>query len=72
MAMADGEFRLGLLPERKIDKRAVGTSYALVTLFLLIVINFGLLVPETLQLKAYHVTELIPTPPLRPAPCSST
>jgi TonB family protein len=68
MAMADGEFRLGLLPERKIDKRAVGTSYALVTLFLLIVINFGLLVPETLQLKAYHVTELIPTPPLRPEP----
>jgi TonB family protein len=65
---AYGGFRLGLLPERKINKRAMVTSYALVTMLLLIVINLGLIVPETLQLTQYHVTELIPTPPLRPEP----
>jgi TonB family protein len=35
---------------------------------LLIVINIGLLFPQKLQLVTYHVTELIPTPALRPEP----
>lgn len=68
MATAYGGFQLGLLPERKINKRAMVTSYALVTFLLLIVINLGLILPEKLQLTAYHVTELIPMPSLRPEP----
>ena len=56
------------MPERKINKRALATSYALVTVLLLIVINIGLIVPEKLQLTQYHVTELIPMPSLRPEP----
>jgi len=61
-------FQLGLLPERKINKRALATSYGLVTLALLILINLSLLFPETLRLAQYHVTELIPMPSLRPEP----
>src|SRR5579864_9265853 len=68
MATVYGGFQLGLLPERKINKRAMVTSYALVTFLLLIVINLGLILPEKLQLTAYHVTELIPMPSLRPEP----
>src|SRR5579864_8878210 len=61
-------FQLGLLPERKINKRALATSYGLVTLALLLLINLSLLLPEKLQLTQYHVTELIPMPALRPEP----
>jgi len=68
MATSYGSFQLGLLPERKINKRALATSYALVSLVLLIVINLGLVLPEKLQLRQYHVTELIPMPSLRPEP----
>jgi TonB family protein len=68
--MAAYGFQLGILPERKINKRAMATSYGLVAMLLLIVFNLGLIVPEKLELVDYHVTELIPTPPLRrePAP----
>jgi TonB family protein len=68
MATVYGGFQLGILPERKINKRAMVTSYALVSLVLLIVINLGLILPEQLQLMQYHVTELIPMPSLRPEP----
>lgn len=68
MATVYGGFQLGLLPERKINKRAMVTSYGLVTLLLLIVINLGLFLPEKLQLRQYHVTEMIPMPSLRPEP----
>src|SRR5580658_6358043 len=68
MATPYRSFQLGLLPERKINKRALATSYGLVTLVLLIVINLGVFFPETLQLTTYHVTEMIPMPSLRPAP----
>ncbi len=68
MATAYRGFQLGLLPERKINKRALATAYGLVTLALLIVINLGLILPEKLQLRQYHVTELIPMPSLRPEP----
>ncbi len=61
-------FQLGLLPERKINKRALATSYGLVTLAVLLLINLSLLLPEKLQLTQYHVTELIPMPSLRPEP----
>lgn len=66
MAMPDREFQLGLLPQRKINKRALATSYGFVSLLLLIVLNIGLLLPEKMQLKDYHVTELIPLPAARP------
>ena len=68
MATSYGGFQLGLLPERKVNKRALATAYGMVTLVLLIVINLGLLLPEKLQLAQYHVTELIPMPCLRPEP----
>jgi TonB family protein len=68
MATSYRGFQLGLLPERKVNKRAMATSYGLVTLALLILINLSLLMPEKLQLTQYHVTELIPMPSLRPEP----
>ena len=68
MPTSYGGFQLGLLPERKVNKRALATAYGLVTLVLLIVINLGLILPEKLQLTQYHVTELIPMPALRPEP----
>ena len=68
MSTAYGGFQLGLLPERKINKRAVAAAYGIVTLALLIVINLELLSPERLELRQYHVTELIPMPSLRPEP----
>ncbi len=68
MATAYRGFQLGILPERKINKRALATSYGLVTVAILILINLSLLLPEKLQLTNYHVTELIPLPALRPEP----
>ncbi len=61
-------FRLGILPERKIDKRALATSYTFVALVILLLINVGYLMPDTITFKQYHVTELIPLPSLRPEP----
>ena len=68
MATAYRGFQLGLLPERKVNKRALATAYGIVALVLLIVINLGLILPEKLQLRQYHMTELIPMPSLRPEP----
>jgi TonB family protein len=68
MATVYPRFQLGLLPERKVNKRALAAAYGLVTLAILILINLELLVPERLQLTQYHVTELIPMPALRPEP----
>ena len=62
-------FQLGLLPERKIDRRALATSYSLVVLLIIIIINIGLIWPDRLTLSwNYHVTELIPMPRLQPEP----
>jgi TonB family protein len=61
-------FQLGLLPERKIDKRAIATSYGAITVAVLILINLSLLLPEKMKVATFHVTELIPTPSLRPEP----
>jgi TonB family protein len=68
MATAYRGFQLGLLPERKVNKKAMAASYGLVTLAVLMLINLSLLLPEKLQLETYHVTELIPMPSLRPEP----
>ena len=59
MATAYRGFQLGLLPEPKVNKKAVATAYGVVALVLLIVINLELLMPEKLQLSQYHVTEMI-------------
>ena len=66
--MPQQNFQLGILPERKIDKRALGVSYAFMVLMLLLLVNLGVLFPDRLQLKAYRVTELIPLPALKPEP----
>lgn len=68
MATAYRGFQLGLLPERKVNKKALATAYGLVAFALLIVVNISLIIPEKLQLTQYHVTELIPMPSLRPEP----
>jgi TonB family protein len=61
-------FQLGILPERKIDRRALAASYAFVTLVTLLLVNIGIAFPDRLQLTQFRVTELIPTPALRPEP----
>jgi TonB family protein len=68
MATAQGNFQLGILPERKIDRRALVTSYSIVVIVLLLLINLNLILPETMQFRQYHVVELIPTPSLSPEP----
>jgi TonB family protein len=68
MATSPQAFQLGLLPERKIDRRAVATGYTLLLLLLLLLINIGLLFPDHIQLKQYRVTSLIPLPALKPEP----
>jgi len=62
-------FQLGLLPEKKYDWRTFAASYGLLTVLIIFFMLFGLLMPDTLTITAnYHVTELIPRPPLKPEP----
>lgn len=68
MAMSERGFQLGILPERKIDRRALVASYSLVAVIILILINLSLLLPEKLEYQPYHLTELIPLPAMRPEP----
>jgi TonB family protein len=68
MATYQSGFQLGILPERKIDRRALITSYTLMVLATLFLINISLLFPERIEYKQYRVTELIPLPALKPEP----
>ncbi len=68
MAALQRNFQLGLLPERKIDRRALAASYGFVVLATLLLVNLGIIFPDRLQLKAYRVTELIPLPAMKPEP----
>ena len=68
IAMSERGFQLGILPERNIDRRALAASYGFVAFMILIVMNLGLLMTERLELKQYHVTQLIPLPAMRPEP----
>jgi len=68
MATAYRGFQLGLLPERKVNKKALAYAYGVVAFALLVVVNINLIFPESLHLTQYHVTELIPMPSLRPEP----
>jgi TonB family protein len=61
--------QFGLLPTRRISWQTLATSYGIETLFLLLLVNIGLLFPDKLQIKQnYHVTELIPLPGHEPRP----
>jgi TonB family protein len=66
MATSPQVFQLTILPERKIDRRAVAIGYVFLVLALLALINLRLLYPEQIELRQYHVTELVPLPALRP------
>jgi len=68
MGTPERGFQLGILPERKIDRRALAASYTFVVLVTILVINIGLLLPDRIALKQYRVTELIPMPALKPEP----
>src|SRR5271169_345880 len=68
MATYQRGFKLGILPERKIDRRALATGYTFMVLLTLLLINVGLLFPDRIQFKQYRVTSLIPLPSLRPEP----
>jgi TonB family protein len=67
MPTYDRNFELGLLPEKKWDWRTFAASYGIVGALILLFIVFGIIMPDTLLIgPAYHVTELIARPPLRP------
>ncbi|MFZ0771095.1 MAG: energy transducer TonB [Candidatus Sulfotelmatobacter sp.] len=68
MATRQPSFKLGILPERKIDKRALATSYTIMVLLTLLLVNLGVVFPDRLPLRMYRVTELIPLPTMRPEP----
>lgn len=62
-------FQLGLLPERKLNKRALAASYGFLIFLLIVMVNIGWIWPDSLDIKRqYHVTELIPMPSLQPKP----
>ena len=66
MPTDDRSFQLGLLPEKKWDWRTFATSYGIVTGLVLFLISFGIIVPGTLSIASYHITELVPRPALKP------
>jgi TonB family protein len=62
-------FQLGILPERKMDRRALAASYGLLIFLIIVMINIGWIWPDSLNItRQYHVTELIPLPSLQPQP----
>jgi TonB family protein len=68
MPTTDG-FQLGILPERKLDRRALAASYGLLVLLIIVMINIGWIWPDSMNIsRNYHVTELIPMPSLQPKP----
>jgi len=68
MATSEG-FQLGILPERRMDRRALAASYGLLIFLLLVLVNLGWIWPDSMNIaRQYHVTELIPMPSLQPEP----
>jgi TonB family protein len=62
-------FELGILPERKMDRRALAASYGLLVFLIIVMINIGWIWPDSLNInRQYHVTELIPLPRMQPEP----
>lgn len=66
---AVAEYHLGLLPERRFNWRAFAGSYGFVAFLLLLLLSFGLLFPQRIQVaRTYMVTELIARPDAEPKP----
>lgn len=66
---------LGLLPEQKLNRRAMATAYTAIVLAILLLINLGLIFPQRLQLVQYHISSWIPVdlkPYKQPAPRKQT
>ena len=62
-------FQLGILPERKMDRRALAASYGFLVFLIIVMVNIGWIWPDSLNIRRqYHVTELIPMPSLQPKP----
>ena len=62
MATYHHSFQLGILPERKIDKRALAASYAFIVLVTFVIINLGMLFPDTMPFRtAPLMTSSAPT-----------
>ncbi len=68
MATYQHNFQLGILPERKIDRRALAASYAFVVLLAFLLVNMGILFPDRMSSSTYRVTSMIPLPALKPEP----
>ena len=66
MAASQQSFQLGILPERKIDRRALAASYAFMVLLLFLLVNLGTLFPDRMSYRQYRVTAIIPLPALKP------
>lgn len=67
MPMEASRLELGLLPDKKWDWRTFVASYGMLSCLVLFLVLFGIIFPDTLLLNSnYHVTELVPRPPLRP------
>src|SRR5260221_13753155 len=67
MPTYDLSYQLGLLPEKKWNWRTFVASYGILKALILLLILFGIIMPDSLLINAnYHVTELIARPALRP------
>ena len=52
-------FQLGILPERKLDRRALAASYGLLVVLIIVMINIGWIWPDSMNIaRQYHVTEI--------------
>jgi TonB family protein len=66
MPTVNREFKLGILPEKQWDWRTFAASYGFVTACAAFLCFFGIFMPDTIKIAMnYHVTELVPRPPLR-------
>jgi TonB family protein len=72
MGVPENGYQFGILPERKIDRRALASSYTIMVLLMLLLVNLGIIFPDRLTLKHFRVTELIPVPALKPEPLPIT
>jgi len=59
---------LGLLPERKVDRRTVAAGYGFQVLLILFLLVLRLAFPDHIVFHQEHVTELIPVPKLETGP----
>jgi TonB family protein len=66
MPTQDGDFQLGLLPEKKWNWRTFAASYGIVTGLIALMIVGGIMSADTIIAESYRVIELIPRPSLRP------